>query len=131
MKPPPGDWAHLGDCLQADRNGRPVNEIARASGVSASSIEMYESGRAWKTPPPKLWQLVNFYRWTPDSLRAVLAGGLPRYLPVVTPRQAATMMVRIRANPDLSPATREILCAEIAKMVTADNGTNGITAPTP
>lgn len=142
MKPPRDapapDWRHLGNCLTAARNGRSVPEIAAAAGVSVMSIYAYESGRAYAKPPAKMWRLVNYYRWTPDSLDAVLAGGLPRVLPAATHEQAAVMMARVRADASLSHAAQDALCKVIQDMVTPDdpslNGTNrttSTTAPTP
>lgn len=75
------DWQHLGDCLRAERDARPRSEVARDSGISHATIEAYESGRVYNRPPDKLWRLINYYRWTPDSLRKVLEGGLPTHLP--------------------------------------------------
>lgn len=107
--PPPADWAHLADCLRAARAGRSVAEIARASGVSASGIEVYESGRAWKTPPPKLWALVNYYGWTPDSIRIVLAGGLPRRMPEISPETYQALVAQIDGHSALNHISKSAI----------------------
>lgn len=85
MSHTPQDWLHLADCLRASRNGRSVAAIAEATGISHATIEAYETGRTYRRPPDKMWRLVNYYRWTPDSLRNVLAGGYPTVLPPLPP----------------------------------------------
>ncbi len=132
MNPPGPDWRNLGNCLAAARNGRSVPEIAAASGVSIMSIYAYESGRPYAKPPAKMWRLVNFYRWTPDSLDVVLAGGQPRLLPAATRAQAAAMMAAVRADPRLSKDTASIMCEVIASLVTdADPGGGRVEAASP
>ena len=80
-----------------------------------------------------MWALVNFYRWTPDSLRIVLAGGLPRHLPEVSADQAAAWVARLAADPAVSPRELKAMERAIASLVSAtptDPATmNGTTAP--
>lgn len=73
-------WKHVADCLKSARNGRTLAEVVEGSGVSIRQILAYESGKVYRRPPDKMWQLVNFYRWSPGSLRAVMAGGMPTYV---------------------------------------------------
>lgn len=76
------DWQHLGRALRVARGGRSRSEVDRLSGVSATQIKRYEAGLV--TPPEipdKMWTLITFYGWTPDSIGKVLAGGEPTYAP--------------------------------------------------
>lgn len=108
----PEAWLHLGDCLKAERNGRAVAEIERLSGVSHTTIELYESGKVFKEPPPKMWQLVNFYRWTPGSLRRVLAGDPPEHL-LVTAEDMKRLVQLAKDSPVLTPVEREEFLADV------------------
>lgn len=101
MKEAGRDWVHLGHCLRQERGGRSRREIEEKSGVSATQIQVYELGKVHRDPPDKLWQLAKFYRWTPDSIPRVLAGGLPTYLPDPKP------------IPLLAPETRERIAVAV------------------
>lgn len=98
----PQDWRHLGDCLRAARDGRPLAQIAKASGVAARTIQQYEEGKARRRPTDKMWRLMNFYRWTPDSARRVLGGGYPATIPPFTQAQAARFEQGVLDSPDLT-----------------------------
>lgn len=115
---PSEGWTHLGDCLRAERNGRPVVRIAHEAGISHTTIESYESGRKrYARPPDKMWRLVGFYRWTPDSLRRVLLGGLPDRLPAdpappfVSPALYAELLAAISSHDGLSRNEKRRLLA--------------------
>lgn len=100
------DWRYLGDCLRAARNGRPRHEVAALSGVSEPVIKRYERGEVTSSDPPdKLWQLANFYRWTPDSISRVLKGPpeLPTLMPPALPPHVQRLLIgEIEADEKLS-----------------------------
>jgi transcriptional regulator with XRE-family HTH domain len=81
----PEAWERLGRYLRAERKGRSRADVERLSSVSATMIQRYEDGKVHTRPPDKLWALIAFYRWTPDSLESVLNGGLPEYMPAPPP----------------------------------------------
>lgn len=108
----PEAWLHLGDCLKAERNGRSVAEIERLSGVSHTTIELYETGKMYKEPPPKMWQLVNFYRWTPGSMRRVLGGQSPQHL-TVTADDMKRLVRLVKDSPILTAGEREELVQDM------------------
>lgn len=112
MTHPDEAWIRLGQFLAAERGGRSRASVAAASGVGARTIQEYESGRAFRRPPQKLWDLLRYYRWTPDSLTAVLAGGLPDHMPAVPPIPALgpilyAEMVDVIANHPTLPRRRK------------------------
>lgn len=90
------DWAHLGECLREARAGEPMEKIALRAGVSRAQIERYESGRVHGSIPGKLYKLARFYGWAPGSVRRVLAGGDPQYLPPLPPLPPMTDRLRAR-----------------------------------
>jgi len=75
------DWGHLGECLREARAGESREHIAKLAGVSRAQIQRYEEGRVHSVIPDKLYKLAKYYRWAPGSVRKVLAGGEPEYLP--------------------------------------------------
>ncbi len=78
-------WDLLAEYLRDARGGRTIPEVAAASGVSGRSIGEYERATVYKSPPPKMRQLADFYGWAPGSLRRILLNrGEPIYLPRVT-----------------------------------------------
>lgn len=93
-----GDWHYLGRCLRASRNGRPRSLIHAESGVSEEMIKRYEAGDVnASAPPDKLWQLVNYYRWSPDSIDRVL-GGPPATPTIMPPPMPAAVRDRLLAT---------------------------------
>lgn len=107
------DWAHLGECLREARAGEPMEKVAAAAGVSRAQIERYESGRVHDSIPGKLYKLAKFYGWAPGSVRRVLAGGEPAYLPPLPPLppkdpEMEARLKRILDDPRSSGDAREV-----------------------
>lgn len=112
-------WRRLGDLLAAERGGRSRATVSKASGVGARTIQEYENGKPFRRPPQKLWDLLRYYRWTPDSLRRVLDGGLPTYLPdpvpALGPRAYAEVVQAIQESKDLTARRKRILLKDFAE----------------
>jgi transcriptional regulator with XRE-family HTH domain len=90
------DWQHLGRCLREARAGEPRHVIAKRADVSRTQIQRYEEGHPHKVIPDKLYKLARFYGWAPGSVRRVLAGGEPEYLPALPAAPEPTPRVRAR-----------------------------------
>lgn len=106
MNYPDEAYQRLGQLLAAERGGRSRAAVSAACGVGARTIQEYEDGKAFRKPPQKLWDLLRFYRWTPDSLGRVLAGGLPEYIPetpptTITPAEYAQLVEMVNSHPTL------------------------------
>lgn len=108
-------WVRFGEVLASERGGRGRDAVAAATGVGARTIQEYEDGKPFQRPPGKLWDLLRYYRWTPDSWRDVLAGGLPTYLPelpptpLLTPAEHDEIVKAIESHPMLPGRRRRKL----------------------
>ncbi|MFH8753004.1 helix-turn-helix domain-containing protein [Streptomyces rimosus] len=75
------DWMRLGDAIRRERKAAGMSQpaLGEALGVSRATIQAIERGAEFKKPTPTHRAAAAHFRWTPDSLDAVLAGGEPAY----------------------------------------------------
>lgn len=78
----PDQAVRLGNALRAERAARSIDEISRAADLAPNTISGWENAKHSKVSP-KLYKLAAHYRWTADSVRKVLSGERPDYIPPV------------------------------------------------
>lgn len=79
MTTSPDDWKRLGLLFQDARHrlGMSRATFSELAGISEKAVYNAESGDEHKKVPPTYAKYAAALKWTPDSIRMVLAGGDP------------------------------------------------------
>jgi len=100
------DWKRLGMMVTAERVRRGHRSLAAfsaATGLSTTTLDSIEHGRAKAYSPSTLATLEHFLGWQPGSVDRVLRGLGPE------PEDDADLRALIDAWPRLSPGSRRML----------------------
>lgn len=126
-------WKRFGELLAAERGGRSRAMVSHDSQVSVRTIQAYEDGKRFDRVPGKLWDLLRYYGWRPDSLDSVLAGGLPIYMPpapapAISAEEHAHVIEVITSHPTLSERRKKRALKMVAAWVESANRPPAATA---